>query len=635
MSDTNNNNDINKSQNAANSVANEINQSNQSSNNRGVQFLTQNDIPQRPQKIKDLKRLEMQLKQEVDADFFQDPKQFRALTRVIDVLGAQLLDANENGDNDIPNNVVTNYNLPSESNHKSHVDNLHKNNSAYSSLRKQQEIIEQAIEHLTVNHYSDLNASVVAVGHVSKRFGEAVGQVKSLRRQVQEIRENLVNASVGGAGGVGLMLDPMGGEHDPGNSETKVGEYYQHHQLGGKSLRELWLKKLECEAVLSLLQKLDVIRKTPSAFDALVHSQPCRIGAAVVLLSDAIDTIFKKDVTQIQALHKITEQLMSRKQKAEEILWETLQDVLYLRTGNGDSLISRDVVNGIEGTQKSMNNIDLVLEGSIKSGGADSGGKMARMGTSRKGGYGSHRNKHMFVATHRNGDYSDSDSDSENDTKSASTDDRSKRSGNDSSNRKNSNSQNRSASRKTMNPSVLSQVEEHQGGAFAHFHGHQGRLLPRVMVESELDVEVDEMRCLENWKNSNIASYSSYSSDATLILPRYTDPVLALRILIEAIAKLGRLDDVERVISENLERELRRIAQLEQANTLSKLEKYRIKAGSVMHRRNDASEERLKVFKSHLRALLKGFGSVMLRLSYLTQILRHRIVSFYLILFVS
>ena len=158
------------------------------------------------------------------------------------------------------------------------------------------------------------------------------------------------------------------------------------------------------------------------------------------------------------------------------------------------------------------------------------------------------------------------------------------------------------------------------------------------MVESELDVEVDEMRCLENWKNNqNSAAYSSYSSDATLILPRYTDPVLALRILIEALAKLGRLDDVERCIAENLQRELRRIAQLEQAKTLSKLEKYRTKTGTAIHRRNananigmDAMEERLKVFKSHLRGLLKGFGSVMLRLNYLAQILRHRIVRLFI-----
>lgn len=607
------------------------------------------------QKIKELKKLETKLKQEVDADFFQDPKQFRALPRVIDVLGAQLLDDNNNSYNNssIPNNVGMNamsYNLPSESHHMTHFDNLHQNNPAYSSLRKQQEIIEQAIEHLTVNHYSDLNASVVAVGHVSKRFGEAVEQVKDLRKQVQEIRENLVNASVGGGGGNGVAStgDNRGENDDDENehSESKAAEYYQPHPLGGKSLRELWLKKLECEAVLSLLQKLEVIRKTPSAFDALVHSQPCRIGAAVVLLSDAIDTMFKKDVTQIQALHKITEQLMSRKQKAEEVIWETLQDVIYLRTGNSDLLASQGNGAGVDGApSSSRNNIDLVMEGSMRSSGADSSGKRGRLVSKRSSGVPVQR-RHLFVSTHttKSGDMSDSDgSDSDMDTKSASTEDRSRKSGGNTNESGNKSSMNKRASnRKSLNSSVLTQVEENTATAFANFTMHEGRLLPRVMVESELDVEVDEIRCLENWKNSqNNIAYSSYSNDATLILPRYTDPVLALRILIEALAKLGRLDDVERIIAENLDSELRRIAQLEQAQTLSKLEKYRSKTGASIHRRSstsnvglDATEEKLKIFKSHLRALLKGFGSVMLRLSYLAQILRHRIVSLLSVTFI-
>ncbi len=621
-----------------------------------------NDGKFKSAKAQELKKFETKLKQEVDADFFQDPQQFRALPRVIDVLGAQLLDANDNNTatdmliNASNNgNGTNNFNLPSESHHKSHFDNMHKNNPAYSSLRKQQEIIDQAIEHLTETHYHELNTSVVAVGHVSKRFGEAVGHVKGLRRQVQEIRENLANASVGGAPGGGgggprtNTNDSMHVDEDGEGNENKDADgFYHPHPLGGKSLRELWLKKLECEAVLSLLQKLEVIRKTPSAFDALVHSQPCRIGAAVVLLSDAITTMFKKDVTQIQALHKITEQLMTRKQKAEEILWETLQDVLYLRTGNSDTLVSTtsDMTSSMEAATNTLHAMDLNMDGTVRSGGADSGSGVR----SRKGGYTNSRNKHMFVSTntrHRengvDGEESDSD-ESDIDTMSVSTEERSSKMGgssNDPDSRKGQKGQ-RPVTRKGMNSSILNTVDENVGGAFANFHDHQGRLLPRAMIESELDVETDELRCLENWRNSQIesAAYSSYSSDATLILPRYTDPVLALRILIEALAKLGRLDDVERHVAENLDREIRRIAQLEQAQTLSKLERYRSKTGSSMHRRNatvnnDAGEERLKVFKAHLRALLKGFGSVMLRLTYLGQILRHRIVSFKMFDFIS
>ena len=111
------------------------------------------------------------------------------------------------------------------------------------------------------------------------------------------------------------------------------------------SLRHLWMKKLECEATLSLLDKLDVIRAAPARFDQLTTA-PCRIGAAVLTVSQALQTMFSDDVAQVQALHKIMEQLMMRKQKAEEIIWDTLQDVIYLRTGNGLATEEEAVTTG-------------------------------------------------------------------------------------------------------------------------------------------------------------------------------------------------------------------------------------------------------------------------------------------------
>ena len=90
---------------------------------------------------------------------------------------------------------------------------------------------------------------------------------------------------------------------------------------------------LEAEAVLALLDKLDTIRAAPMKFDDLLREH--KIGAAVLTVSNGLDTMFMSDVNQVQALHKIMEQLMIRKQKAEEVVWELLADVLFLRTGNG------------------------------------------------------------------------------------------------------------------------------------------------------------------------------------------------------------------------------------------------------------------------------------------------------------
>jgi hypothetical protein len=656
----------------------------------------------------ELRKLELKLKTDVDADFFLDPSEFKTLTRVIDILGAQLLESDVSSSS--PSSPLNHHHY----NHQTHhgkaggmipSDQLHRNNPAYNALKKQQNIVEDAIEHLSLNHYADLNASVVAVGKVSQRFGDVVGQVQGLKMQVQEIREHLTNASVstevssfqdddgdgddpdgmyynGTPNGTMAMLhrttlnhnknihqsQKMSSKHkrNPKDSSTTPSKTIataaaaaaavptSSALLGDKSLRELWLKKLECEAVLSLIQKLELIRETPGAFDLLVHSNPCRIGAAVVALMNALNTMFEGDVTQIQGLHKITEQLMIRRQKAEEIVWETLQDIIYLRTGN----FPKEKHGVIDGSAN--RNQNAISSGSIIIGG-DSVAERRRKATTatvassnnpnpRKGAHVSsssitgstansdpnNRNKqHLYVSIYNQ--YND-DSDHELDVEKLSMDyvydDFSTKSGTMGEN----NHSKKSSSSGHFSPSGTQELAS-SNNVYENFHGQQvGQLLPKSLIDSELNLEVDELRCLENWSNnfsgqSQNMIFSTFSSDTSVVLPRYTDPILGLRILIEALAKLKRLDDVERVISENLERELKKISQMEQAKTLGKLEKRRNMVGSsTQHRRSkgmssDAAEEKLRDFQIHLNSLLTAFGSVMIRLSYLAQILRHRIVS--------
>jgi len=630
-----------------------------------------------------LQSLEAQLKHDVDATFFQDPDHFRTLPCVIDILGAQLLES------DAMSQGGENSNGNSNAHHAGGLSYMN-NNPAYGSLKKQQQSVEEAIEHLSLVHYRDLNASVVAVGHVSKRFGEAVGQVKGLRAQVQEIREQLANASVGNTNnGMNVIAESADEEEDEdnagrgsGNGNTRIMSMSRggtNGVVGGKSLRELWLQKLECEAVLSLLAKLDIIREAPGAFDALVHSHPCRIGAAVVLLSEAIKTMFDDNTStssttlaQIQALHKIMEQLMTRKQKAEEIVWETLQDVLYLRTGNYPKHNHNNTLtNKSNGSIDPMNPTLISVDLNSKSGGLSLDSKRreygGRQNTSRNIPSQQNTRRHQYVSTYNqraddSDDDGDDDSDEDGDDESRSrysSDDVTNKSGGQMSADQRSAQRSKASKNKIKGRHMVRQnmnIAGSNGGGgvdpsniFANFHGHKGPLLPRAMVESELDLEADELRCLETFslsngpksqKDHNVA-YSSFSSDATLILPRYTDPILGLRILIEALAKMGRLDDVERCLSENIDRELRRIAQLEQAKTLARLEKRRNKVpggsggqnGASTTRRNvallgfEAAEEKLKSFRGHLKSLLTSFGSVKLRLNYLAQILRYRVTS--------
>ena len=107
------------------------------------------------------------------------------------------------------------------------------------------------------------------------------------------------------------------------------------------------------------------------------------------------------------------------------------------------------------------------------------------------------------------------------------------------------------------------------------------------IIEAELDLEADERRCLEEIALSGMfsravlapstgpSSSNRQRHNHQQPLPRYADPVLALRILVECIAKLNRLDDIERMMQEGLTEEIRSVVQREQARTFSRLERMR------------------------------------------------------------
>jgi hypothetical protein len=478
----------------------------------------------------DLDKLERRLRDEVDEDFFDDPRKFHTLHRVIDVLGAQM---------DEP---TTSSNQASRFAPVSDRDVLRNNNPAYRALKNQQHIVEGAIEHMAVRHCADLNSSVVQVGKVARQFSDAVNMVRHLRRQVRDIRETLGSSN------------PVGG------GEATAA------QAAAMSLRELWLKKLECEAVLTLLEKMDIIRAAPGQFDRLIDPPgPCRIGAAVLTLSRALDIAFSPNVACVSALQNITKQITDRKQRADQIIWDTLFDVIYLRTGNGVPVAADD-------TKKPEQIMVNTSTGASAASGQRNGGM-----------------KNPFITRHRvKMAHTDMDDDDDDDSMA----------------------------------SWFSQELENNDKTGAQYAHVSKMVIPGPLLEAELDLEADEQRCLEESMMSGdmgqeISMWEEEEHHGR-DLPRYTDHVLPLRILVECLAKLGRLDDVERTLNESLAREIRKLAQKEQARTFTRLDK----VNPSRRRRHD-----LRDFRRHLTGLLSSFGCVMIRLSHLAQILRHRIVS--------
>ena len=593
---------------------------------------------------KELKELERKLNDEVDEDLFEEPKRFNTLHRVIDVLGLQMIDDAA---------TTTGGGMSSSSSKKNQSANHIEHNPAYQNLRTQQQIVEGAIEHMAVIHCADLNGSVIQVGRVARQFSDAVSKVRHLRKQVRDIQETL--------GANDTATTTTSSTTAPVNS-TNTGK-----RTGGgpsnaasMSLRELWLKKLECEAVLALLDRLDVVRAAPAQFDHYVHQAPCRIGAATVTLTRALSAMFSDDIAQVQALHKIMEQLLLRKQVAEEIVWDTIVDVLYLRTGNGLFVIQQekrrtnDRKNDIANYRSGMSISGQSVGSESKRSRASNMNRLNRLNTTTEatnipsgsasvisatsgivnpfvGHHTSWKSAGIAVlsptanvadANHVNDDDDDDASYDSNYSGASlfSIDDDVE----DDADEQNT----------TSNETKKSMISD-----TSTFVQQKRMMIPIPIVEAELDLEADERRCLEEIALSGMmASTQINQTSSTLrqhhrLLPRYADPILALRILVECLTQLGRCDDVERVILDGLGREIRQIVQREQARTFQRLEKKQERAfangGTIRFNtgRGGNSAESLKDFRRHLTGLLSAFGCVLVRIAHLAEVLRIRIVS--------
>lgn len=383
-----------------------------------------------------------------------------------------------------------------------------------------------------------------------------------------------------------MFQETSANPNEPSSSSIAAAAAAAQAGASARSLRELWLKKLECEAVLSLLRKLEIIRRAPGGFDSLIRpvdGGPCRIGAGVVVLSEALLVMFSDDVAQVQAFDRIMEQLMTRKQRAEEILWGTLTDVLYR---HGDMLSREEVKRRRERMERRARAMEAAAAR-----GEGGGGGMSTIAE----------------------DSDEDDSNSWAHTANSFEDDASTRGGS-------------TAGGSAANTATLG----NEAGSSVNISSAQfRRMVGRAILESEIDLEGDELRCLEEpavWgSHSNTTHLPASYLYPEQALPKYSDPVLALRILVDCLTKLKRLDDVEQYLSEDLNREIRRVAEREQAKTFARLERRRGRAAGGEE--SDEEGDNMKVFRFHLNNLLKAFGGIMTRYLHLAQILRHKIVS--------
>ena len=637
----------------------------------------------------DLVELEERLTEEVDDEFFQDPRKFHTLNRIIDVLGMQLtLNDDASYSKRRKRHTSAGKKEKKEKKEAPRIDR----NPAYRSLVAQRDVVEEAIEHLALIHCADLNGSVVQVGRVARQFHDAVSQVQSLRKQVKDIQETLGAGSHSNAvtfNSAGIAVNSSGKPIDEKDVEAA-----RAAASSAMSLRELWLKKLEAEAVLALLGKLDTIRAAPMKFDDLLRQH--RIGAAVLTVSNGLDTMFMSDVNQVQALHKIMEQLMIRKQKAEEVVCELLSDVLFLRTGNGtaqlvalgsgagealfnnldkskgrhprlisantsaageSNSIKQDSTDGSSADPNNKNNNHIDSNNSIVAGSSVNSGIPTRQQLAQQSnnpstnplaaasylwnlppsGWDYIRRQQMgmvnpFLTVRMRFALDPDDLQLESILRNIEAQQRERERGRLSDGVDEDFYDDEEEESSLFGPSRSSSTDEKKEADGTDNDSRPEAVIPGTMMDAEFDLEADERRSLEEQQ------YDSQGRRRTQALhmtkPTYLDHVLALRTLVECLVRLRRLDDVERIVTESLEKELSQLVQREQARSFLWVEKSstdRLRKGAggryaaLLNKAGSGID--LRDFRQHLNHILSAFGNVQIRLIHLTQIIRHRIVS--------
>jgi len=149
-------------------------------------------------------------------------------------------------------------------------------------------------------------------------------------------------------------------------------------------------------------------------------------------------------------------------------------------------------------------------------------------------------------------------------------------------------------------------------------------VVPQSVMEAEFELESEERRSLEEYR------YHHGDTKKVFDRPMFMDHVLALRTLVECLVRLRRLDDVERILTDCMERELSALIEREQARTFLRVE------GSTTHNLNRRGRYAmlmskaggttdLRDFRKHMASVISAFGNVEVRLTHLAQIIRYRI----------
>eukprot|EP00981_Chlorochromonas_danica_P006781 scaffold1490_cov162-Ochromonas_danica.AAC.27 len=206
------------------------------------------------------KRLDVELLENIESQYFQEPREFRSLIEVLKVLNDRVEQLNRT--HDFTSDLQTAF-----------------REKAPRQLRLQQQldIVNKVIEEVVTFQHGGLNHSVDTMGDVVREYSHGREEIKALRVALAETKSVLT-----------------------AKKDAKT------------SLRELWLKKVELQESLRMVRDLEELKNTPLKVQHLMSQK--KYLTTVVCLSSSVKKMFGEDLVRVGALVSVREKIMDLKE---------------------------------------------------------------------------------------------------------------------------------------------------------------------------------------------------------------------------------------------------------------------------------------------------------------------------------
>lgn len=223
-------------------------------------------------------KLDTELFENIQDQYFYDPKDFRSLVEVLEVLNEGIVGIGFKND-------------------ESMLSALKDENSAFRGLVNQRKIVIDIIEEVVTFQHGGLNHSVDTMTDVVKEYNKGREDICGLKASLQETKAVLTSK-----------------------------------KSGQISMKELWSKKKEMEESLRILGDLEWLKDTPLRIQRLMQQK--RFFNAVCLLNKSIDKMFNEDLVNVSGIVNVRTTLMELKENIlDSIVSELRDDIIGSHSG--------------------------------------------------------------------------------------------------------------------------------------------------------------------------------------------------------------------------------------------------------------------------------------------------------------